>query len=100
MRGITISYDYSGDEAPWRAAIEDFISALDADPAATNFTYQVSVADNGISRIHWGRWDNQDTLTHVQSQDYFKTFAAKVGEFSGGSHKPVPANLALKTANC
>lgn len=99
MRGITITYDYSGDEAPWRAAIQDFIDALDGDPGAANFSYQVSVADNGVSRIHWGRWDSQDTLAHVQSQDYFKTFAAKVGEFSGGSHKPVPADVTVKTSS-
>ena len=99
MRGITITYDYSGDEAPWRAAMQAFIDALDADPGAANFSYQVSIADNGVSRIHWGRWDSQATLAHVQSQDYFKTFAAKVGEFSGGTHMPVPADVAIKTSS-
>lgn len=100
MRGITITYDYSGGEQPWHDAINAFISALNADPKAQAFTYQVSTADNGTSRIHWGRWDSAETLAHVQSQDYFKSFAAKVGEFSGGTHKPVPADLTLKTANC
>ena len=33
MRGITITYRYDGDEAPWRAAIDQFLSAIDADPA-------------------------------------------------------------------
>lgn len=100
MRNITITYDYSGEEAPWRTAVSTFIEALDADPGAANFSYQVSVADNGVRRIHWGRWDHQDTLTHVQAQDYFKVFAAKVSEFSGGNHQPTPANLIVKTKNC
>jgi len=99
MRGITITYDYSGDETDWRSAIIAFIDALDNDPKAENFSYQVSVADNGISRIHWGRWDSQDTLTHVQSQEYFKVFAARVSEFSNGTHHPVPANVIVKTSS-
>ncbi|SHG86487.1 hypothetical protein [Cognatishimia maritima] len=99
MRGITITYDYSGDEAPWRAAMQAFVDAVNSDPAAAGFRYQIAVADNGSSRIHWGRWDSKETLAHVQSQDYFTTFAAQVAEFSGGKHKPLPANIALKTEN-
>ncbi len=86
MRGITITYSYSGDEAAWTRATSDFIDAIDSDPAvAGKFTYQVAVADDGETRIHWGRWDNAETLAHVQSQDYFKTFAAKVRDFAGGA---------------
>ncbi|MFW8635004.1 hypothetical protein [Cribrihabitans pelagius] len=58
MRGITITYAYSGDEDAWRQATSEFIAAIDADPAAAGkFTYQVAVADDGETRIHWGRWD-------------------------------------------
>lgn len=86
MRGITITYKYAGDEAVWHNAISTFMSAIDDDPAiAGKFTYQVAVADDGETRIHWGRWDSAETLAHLQAQDYFKTFAAKVRNFAGGA---------------
>ncbi|GAA6209083.1 hypothetical protein NBRC116601_23760 [Cognatishimia sp. WU-CL00825] len=97
MRSITIRYEYDGDEAPWRAAIQGFITALNADPKAQQFNYQVAIADDGKTRLHWGRWDSAETLSHVQSQDYFKSFAAKVAEFSEGKHSATPANLSFKT---
>lgn len=86
MRGITITYTFDGDETEWETTTSAFISAIDSDPdAAGKFTYQVAVADDGVSRIHWGRWDSAETLAHVQAQPYFKTFAAKVREFAGGA---------------
>ena len=46
MRSITITYQYDGDEETWRAAIDDFVGALNADPViADKFAYQVAVAD-------------------------------------------------------
>lgn len=98
MRGITITYEYDGDEQAWRAAMQTFISAIDDDPAvAGKFNYQVAVADDGKTRIHWGRWDSAETLTHVQSQDYFKSFAGEVQEFAGGVPQNTGADVALKT---
>lgn len=100
MRSITITYEYSGDESIWRAAVDAFISALDADAAiSAKFSYQVSVADNGSTRIHWGRWDNADTLAHMQSQAYFKTFAGKLRELSAGTLATTGTDIVTKTAN-
>lgn len=100
MRAITITYEYDGDEAVWRAAIDGFISALNSDAEiAGKFSYQVSVAEDGKTRIHWGRWDSAETLAHVQSQDYFKVFAPKVGEFSGGGPTATVTNVVTKTAS-
>ncbi|PCJ10141.1 MAG: hypothetical protein COB16_02350 [Rhodobacteraceae bacterium] len=48
-------------------------------------TYQVAIADDKQTRFHWARWDSAETLAHLQSQAYFKTFAGKVREFSGGA---------------
>lgn len=98
MRGITISYTYSGDEAAWQDATGAFIAAVDADPeAAGRFSYQVAVGDDGKTRVHWGRWDSAETLAHVQSQDYFKTFAGKVKEFAGGAPSATGHDIAAKT---
>ncbi len=98
MRCITISYQYDGDEAVWRAAIEGFIGALNGDTAiAGKFNYQVCVADDGKTRIHWGRWDSGETLAHVQAQEYFKTFAALVGGFSGGGPIATVTNVIART---
>ncbi len=84
MRGITITYRYDGDETEWLEAVNTFIAAIDADPEAVGkFTYQVAVADDGVSRFHWGRWDSAETLAHVQSQPYFQAFAPKVKMFAG-----------------
>jgi len=98
MRTITIRYDYSGPEADWQAATVAFIDAIDKDPEIPGtFTYQVAVADNGTSRVHWGRWDSAETLAHVQAQDYFKTFAARIGEFAGGAQIAFQAEVANLT---
>ena len=98
MRCITITYQYSGDEKEWCAAIDGFISALNADTTiAGRFNYQVSVADDGKTRIHWGRWDSAETLAHVQLQTYFKTFAAQVGSFSDGGPTVTAANVITRT---
>ncbi len=98
MRGITITYEYSGDENQWREVMDRFIAAIDNDPrAAGKFTYQVAVADDGRTRFHWGRWDSADTLAHVQSQEYFKEFAGKVREFAGGSPSATGHDISTKT---
>lgn len=97
MRAITISYTYTGDEATWRAAIDAFIAAVDADPAASGrFVYQVAVGDGG-RRVHWGRWDEADTLAHVQSQPYFRAFAAAVKEFAGDTLETVGHDVVART---
>ncbi len=98
MRGITITYRYDGDETVWRAAVNTFIAAVNDDPDAEGkFTYQVAVADDGVARFHWGRWDSAETLAHVQSQPYFKTFAAKVKDFAGETLSATGHDITLKS---
>ncbi|SMP17711.1 hypothetical protein [Shimia sagamensis] len=99
MRCITITYDYDGDDMVWVATCEAFINAVGNDPAAQGFSYQVAVADNGVTRIHWGRWDSEATLKHVQSQEYFATFAARVKEFADGAPNAVVATPRDHTSN-
>jgi hypothetical protein len=61
MRTITIWYDYAGPEEEWRRLVGDFIAGINGDPEiAGKFTYQVTTADDSRTRVHWGRWDNQD----------------------------------------
>ncbi len=99
MNGILIQYDYDGDEGAWLAAVEDFVAAIDDDPVLRGrFSYRVNVAADGVSRVHVGRWDSEETLTHLQSQDFFKAFAAKVGEFAGGPPNASRMRLAAETA--
>ena len=98
MRGITISYTYSGDEAAWQAGTGAFIGAVVAEPGgAGGFRYPVAVGGAGTRRVRWGRWDSAETLAHVQSQDYFKTFAGKVKEFAGGAPSATGHDIAAKT---
>ena len=98
MRGITITYKYSGDEETWQAAMTDFIEAINNDPAiASKFTYQVAVADDKETRFHWGRWDSAETLAHVQSQEYFKIFAGKVRGFANGAPSATGHDITHKT---
>jgi hypothetical protein len=99
MHGILIQYDYDGDEAAWLAAVEDFVAAIDNDTALHGkFSYRVNIAPDGIGRVHVGGWDSDETLAHLQSQDFFKTFAGKVGEFAGGNQKATRIKLAAETA--
>ncbi|WP_109312286.1 hypothetical protein [Ruegeria sp. AU67] len=98
MRGITITYSFDGNEAKWQATIRTFIEAINADPeAAGKFTYQVAVADDGKSRVHWGRWDSAETLAHVQSQPYFQAFAPKVKQFTGETLTTTGHDITLKS---
>jgi len=99
MFGILIQYDYDGDEAPWLAAVEEFVTSIDADPALKGqFNYRVNITSDGVRRVHVGRWDSEATLAHLQSQDFFKQFAGKVGEFSGGTHQAMRLQLSAETA--
>jgi quinol monooxygenase YgiN len=98
MFGILIQYNYEGDEATWKAAVTEFVSNIDADPALSGkFSYQVNIAADGKGRVHVGRWDNEDTLAHLQSQDFFKAFAQKVGEFAGGAQQATRLTAAAGT---
>ena len=86
MDGISIRYSYSGDEAAWGSAIDTFVDAVDADPdIGGKFSYAVSVAGDGVTRAHVGRWDSDATLKTLQSRDYFKSFSKAIQEFAGGS---------------
>ena len=86
MDGITIRYTYSGDEAVWRSAVDAFIEAVNADPdVGGKFSYAVSVAGDGETRSHVGRWDSEATLKTMQSRDYFSTFSKAIQGFAGGS---------------
>ncbi len=88
MYGIVIEYDYSGDEAAWQSAVDTFIGHIDADERLKGrFSYLVNVRNDGAGRIHIGRWDEQETLAHLQSQPFFPEFAAKVKEFGGDTLK-------------
>lgn len=98
MFGILIQYDYVGDEGEWMAACEAFVAAIDADPDLTGkFSYRISKAPDGVGRVHVGRWEAKETLAHLQAQDFFQTFAEKIGEFSGGKRTATPLELAAGT---
>ena len=99
MFGILIQYDYDGDEGEWMAAVEGFVAAIDADPALRGkFSYRTNIAADGVGRVHVGRWDDEETLAHLQAQEFFKQFAAKVGEFAGGAPNATRLRLAAETA--
>ena len=98
MDGISIRYRYSGDEAAWRAAVDTFIDEINADPdVAGKFSYAVSVAGDGETRSHTGRWDEESTLKTLQSRNYFKTFAQTLKEMAGDSLDAVQISLYRET---
>ncbi|NQV21095.1 MAG: hypothetical protein HQ511_06740 [Rhodospirillales bacterium] len=88
MHGIVIEYDYSGDEAEWKGAVEAFVGHIDADDRLRGrFSYQVNVTGDGGGRVHIGQWDDEETLDHLQTQPFFSEFAAKVKGFADGAPK-------------
>lgn len=98
MRSITVWYDYDGDDAAWRAVIDPFIAAINSDEnIAGKFTYQVSRATDGNTRVHWGRWDSADTLSAMQATDYFKSFASALQSLIGGPPNTMVADVTTKT---
>ncbi|MDP7668847.1 MAG: hypothetical protein QF738_12415 [Rhodospirillales bacterium] len=88
MFGIVVEYDFSGDESEWRDAIDDFIGHINADDRLRGrFSYQVNIRNDGGGRVHIGQWDEEETLTYLQSQTFFSEFAGKVRNFAGGAPK-------------
>lgn len=90
MEGILIRYEFDGDEAAWRSAVDSFVAGIDADPELRGgFSYSVNVAADGKRRVHVGRWRDPATLETLQGRDYFKTFAAAVKGFAGDTLETV-----------
>jgi len=86
MQGVSIRYQYSGDEGDWESKVDAFISAVNSDPdLAGKFHYEVNKAVDGNMRVHHGRWDSDETLATLQSRDYFKLFAGQIKEMGGES---------------
>jgi hypothetical protein len=84
MGAILIRYNYDGDDAPWREALETFVSKINADPKlAGRFRYEAGVMGDGAQRVHVGHWDSEETLKHLQAQPFFKEFSGKVQGFAG-----------------
>ncbi len=84
MDGIVIRYAYDGDEATWRRTVDAFLAAIAADPEVQGrFRYVVTIASDGVSRTHIGRWDSEETLKTLQGRDYFSTFSEAIKGFAG-----------------
>ena len=97
--GILIEYDYSGDEAAWQNAVNGFVKNVEADARLNGrFSYQVNIKKDGVGRVHYGQWDNEETLAHLQGQAWFKDFAGMVRDFAGGPPKNDGLNCYVKTA--
>lgn len=100
MHGITIIYDFDGDEQAWEAAIGEFIASIDADrDVAGKFQYRVSKAKEGNRRIHWGWWNDPATVQTLQSRDYFRVFSQQVKTFAGDSLVAMPLTGHATTAS-
>ena len=94
MEGIIIKYEYNGDEAAWNSAVNDFLGAINNDSKLKGkFNYMVFKAKEGGFRTHVGRWDSEETLSHLQSQDFFKQFSGKIKEMAGESLSPQRVTL-------
>ena len=88
MHGIVIEYELSGDEAAWRRAVDTFLKNIDGDPVLQGkFAYEVNTSNDSGGRIHIGHWESEETLSHLQSQPFFKEFAAALQSFAGGNLK-------------
>ena len=84
MNGIVVRYVYDGDEAEWKRVIDAFLVAIATDPEIQgHFRYVVTIATDGVTRTHIGRWDSAKTLETLQARDYFKAFAGAIKGFAG-----------------
>jgi hypothetical protein len=84
--GIIIEYDYQGDEDTWETAIDTFLDNIGKDSRLSGrFSYTVCKKPEGNGRMHIGRWDVPETVAHLQSQRFFKTFSEAVQNFGSGT---------------
>lgn len=98
MHGISIRYEYQGDEARWEAAVAGFVNAVKGDADVSGrFHYRVSKGADGKTRVHWGWWDTPDTVKALQSKDYFKAFAGEIKAMAGATLSPVSLTEHLST---
>ena len=98
MQGIIVRYRYSGDEPAWQAVVDDFVGAVSSDPEVRGrFRYTVTVAADGETRTHVGRWDSDETLKTVQSRPYFKAFSEAVQRFAGDLLQSTRMRIAAST---
>ena len=98
-QGIVIEYELSGDDAAWRAAVDKFLKKIDGDPKLRGkFTYEVNSTNDTGGRVHIGHWDSEETLSHLQSQPFFKEFAQAIQSFAGGGPKSTRISRVAATA--
>jgi len=98
MGSLLIEYRYDGNEDNWRESIENFLNQISADPKLSGrFRYSVFIGEDGVSRSHVPSWDCEETLSYLQSQDFFKAFAAKVKEFAGDSLRTNKSKMMTKS---
>ena len=84
MDGIVVRYVYDGDEDAWQRVIDTFLAAIASDPEVQGrFHYVVTVATDGVTRTHIGRWDSAETLETLHARDYFATFSEAIQGFAG-----------------
>ncbi|BBM84563.1 hypothetical protein [Candidatus Uabimicrobium amorphum] len=98
MSGIVVRYEYSGDYDSWLEAINVFIDNINNDDKLKgNFSYRVTSAIEGNTKIHIARWKDQETLSYLQSQSFFKDFAVKIKEFGGDTLQATKVKTACET---
>jgi hypothetical protein len=84
MNGIVVRYVYDGDEAEWKRVIDAFLAAIATDPEVQgHFRYVVTIATDGVTRTHIGRWDSDEILKTLQARDYFAAFSETIRGFAG-----------------
>lgn len=85
MNNVLVEYHYNGEEDVWQQLIADFINAIEADPKLNGqFHYQVFSLPEG-RKVHIGRWQTEETLKALQSQEFFKTFSQGIKTLGGDS---------------
>lgn len=98
MHGITIFYEFSGDEAQWRRTVGEFIDAVNADEEIRGkFHYRVHSAKEGGRKVHWGWWDKPETVQKMQSRDYFRTFSTALKQLAGDGLTAIPVAMERET---
>lgn len=84
--GISCSYVYTGDEAPWEAFVDRFLKNIAADAEIRNkFHYLVNIGQDGKTRVHIGHWDTPQTVSTLMARPYFRDFADDLHHFGGAS---------------
>jgi hypothetical protein len=101
VKHFLIKYRFQdGSAEAWRAQIERFIAAVEADGALNGrIAYRCMKADNGSNEYyHLAASSDDEASRALQSRDFFKAYTDETKRVSGGTVEVLPLAIIAETS--